>query len=494
MQLSISRESDAPLYRQIVDQIADLIHHGVLAAGTRLPTIRELASEAGLTRLTVQSAYQELQAQGLIESFVGRGTFVSESLQPRPRSLPHLLPQMPISWTDRGLLADVLSHSGDPNIISFIAAAPDPATFPTREFAAALREAVEDPAALGYGPAQGDVALREQFSRLMLDRGVVAPPDHILVTNGAQHGIDLAFRTLASIGDVILVEEPTYPGAIEVAARHGLRVFGIPLDGGGLDLARLDDACALYHPRVLYVVPTCQNPTGLCYDDGHRQRLIEIARARDLIVIEDDAYGSLSFERTMPLALKSADAEGRVVYVTSVSKMFMPGLRLGAIAAAPVHLTALIRAKQHSDLNSSPLLQRALALYLRRGHLGTHLHQVRARYRERCEATLRALERHLPSCQWTHPQGGLSVWVTLPPGMSEAEVVRGALDRGVGVTRGQFFYAGPQTRGRLRLSYGCLSPEQIERGIAIVGQVIASVARRRDALAERAAREALPLV
>lgn len=339
MLLNLDRASAVPLYRQATEQIADLIRRGVLAEGAQLPTVRALAESAGLTRLTVQTVYQELQARGLIESFVGRGTFVA----PRPVAPSFPVPvaapaaQPPVSWEAHGLLADLLRLNDAPDGISFAQAQPDPATYPLREFGRALRTALEDPAAMGYSPAQGEAILREQCSRWLLDRGVAQPPEQIVITNGAQHGIDLALRTFTEPGDVVIVEEPTFAGVLEAAALRGQRVVSIPLDGDGIDLARLEAACAAYHPRMLYIVPTYQNPTGICYSPARRAHVLALAAAHDMVIVEDDVYGFLALDGTPPPALQADDLTGRVVLLTSFSKVCMPGLRLGLMAAPPPH-------------------------------------------------------------------------------------------------------------------------------------------------------------
>jgi 2-aminoadipate transaminase len=489
MELALNRSSDVPLYRQVVEQLSELIRRGVLATGTRMPTIRALAEETGLTRLTIQNAYLELGALGYIESHVGRGTFVAARPTATVRDAEA---QPPVSWTTRGILADLLMEPDSG--ISFARAMPDPSSYPLRELQGMLREAAEDPLLLGYGPVGGDPLLREGVSRVLLERGVVAPPEAILITNGAMNAIDLTFRTLAQRGDVIFVEQPTYPGALEAAARQGLRVVGLPLDDEGVHMADLEAYAARYEPRFLYLVPTYQNPMGLCYSAARRAQVLAFARAHALTIIEDDIYGLLSFERAAPAALKADDTDERIIYLSSFSKSFIPGLRLGMITAPVATLADIARTKQHSDLNSSPLLQRAMALYLRRGHLGAHLAAVRALYRERCEAMQNALARHLPHCIWTEPEGGLTLWLTLPTGIDEGEVYHTALSQGIGVTRGQVFFPQPQAEGHLRLSYGAVAPDKIEAGIGTLGRIVAAMLRRRDALVERARREALPLV
>jgi DNA-binding transcriptional MocR family regulator len=494
MQLTLDRASDVPLYRQVAEQVRELIRAGILPAGERLPTVRQLAEELGLTRLTVQSAYAELQAQGLIESFVGRGTYVAARPEVVRAPVAQMPAEPPAPWLSQGLLTELVRMTEQPDLLSLAQAIPAPETYPLKEFGKTLRAALADPAALSYGSVQGEAGLREQVGRALLDRGLATPPEHVLITSGAQQGIDLALRVLARPGDVILAEEPTYTGAIELATQRRQRLVGVPMNEDGLDLAALEAACRMYRPRLLYTIPTFHNPMGVTMSAERRAALLRVARAHDLMIVEDDVYGLLAYDGPAPPPLKAGDDDGRVFYVTSFSKTVMPGLRLGAVVAPPRYLPELVAAKQGSDLISSPLLQRALADYLRQGHLPAHLQRVRALYAERRDALLGALRRHLSECTWTAPRGGLSIWVTLPAGMGERDFYLEAVERGVGVARGQAFFPQPQRGAHLRLSFGAQSPERIERGVALLGGLLREHLRRHASLMARASRESTPLV
>jgi 2-aminoadipate transaminase len=500
MNLTLDRHSDLPLYRQIAEQIRALIRSGVLSAGCRLPTVRQLAADHGLTRLTVQSGYAELQMQGLIESFVGRGTFVAKWAQmippvsAAPISALEQSPVEPATWHNQSLLAELVLMTEQADLLSLAQAIPDPATYPTRELRHALQAVLDQPDALSYGPIQGEHSLREQISRLLLERSIAASPDTLLVCSGAQQGIDVALRALAQPGEVILAEEPVYPGIIELAATRGQRVVTIPMDQDGIQLTALEAACIAHHPRLLYTVPTFHNPTGLSLVAARREALLALAHTYDLSIVEDDVYGMLSYEDPAPVPLKALDRTGTVIYITSFSKSLAPGLRLGTLVANPEQVRRLAAAKQSCDLICSPLLQRALALYLRRGHFAAHLQRVRTHYRERRDALILALDRYLPGCSYTRPSGGLSVWVTLPEHLDESDFCREALDRGVGVARGQAFFVRPQQRGYLRLSFGSHTPTQIQEGMRILGEVLHEHQRRRSLLLARAGLTTRPLV
>lgn len=493
MRLHIQHNTDIPLYQQITEQIRALIQSGALPPGDRLPTVRQLAADLGLTRLTVHSAYTELQAQGLIESFVGRGTFVASHIPVPPPSHTRTVPQLPAPWHTQGLLAEIVGMTG-PDLLTFAQAHPAAETFPSRELGKALRAALDDPAALNYGVIQGETALREQISRLLLDRGITASPDHVLITAGAQQAIALALGAFTTPEDVMLVEEPTYPGALELAALRGQRVVSIPIDAEGISLPALEAACLMYRPRLLYLVPTYHNPTGNVLSPERHAALLRIARAHHMLIVEDDVYGFLSLDRAAPPPLKSADTEGLVIYSTSFSKIFTPGLRLGAIVAAPDYLPKLAACKQSTDLTCSPLLQQALADYLKHGHLPAHLHQARSLYRERRDTMLAVLGRFLPICTWTHPTGGLNIWVTLPEQVNEYDFVREARKQGVGVAPGRLFFSQPRREAFMRLSFGAQPPERIEEGITRLGQVLQKHLHQHHEALARAGREAGPLV
>ena len=473
LKLAVERESDIPLYRQLANQLRRLIRTGALPPGARLPPVREVAAELGLTRLTVHSAYTELQAQGLTEAVVGRGTFVAvEARISGSVAEGGGIAPPPASWLSQGLLAELTPVAEAGHLLTLSQAHPAAETFPLRELGRAIQETLVDPMSLGYGPVAGEMALREQVAMLLLERGIVTPPEHVLITAGAQQGIDLALRALTTPGDVVAVEEPTYPGAIEVAAQRRQPIVGVPFDEEGLSLAALADICERYHPRLLYTVSTFHNPTGLSLAPDRRKDIMRIAHDHDLLLVEDDTYGFLGLRGDTPSPLKAHDDEQRVIYITSFSKALSPSLRLGAIVAAPRYLPGLAAAKQGSDIVCSSLLQRALAAYLRQGALPAHFERVRALYRQREEAMDASLRRFAPGCAWTRPAGGLSLWLTLPAGIEEAEVCREALAQGVSAARGQMFYPHPQAGGHLRLSFGGLAPELIERAVAILGQAI----------------------
>lgn len=486
MKLALKRGEAVPLYRQVGEQIRALIEHGSLQPGARLPTVRQLALDHGLTRLTVQNAYAELQEQGWVESTVGRGSFVAQ----RPQ-IEHTVGRAPLELTSS--LAELL-HPDVTDQLGLAQAAPSPDTYPLKELKASLWTALQQPESLAYGPIQGDECLRVQISRLFVDRGLSVSPEEVLITAGAQQAIDLAIRALGDHRPVAL-EVPVYPGVLESLRARGQQVIEVPIDAEGISLRALDEACRRHKPRLLYTVPAFHNPTGLLMTPERRRGLMELAERHNLLILEDDVYGFLSFENSYPPPLKADDPSERVVYLTSFSKTVTPGWRLGAVVASQKHLTALCQLKQATDLICSSLLQRAMAEFLRKGCFESHIRRVTQTYRERRDALVEALRPSTMSdCLWTVPAGGLSAWLSLPLGVDEAEFCREAKDRGVVLARGQAFFSSPQPQGHVRLSFAAQKPRGLQQAVRVMEELLGQHQRRISSLQQRVRLRAGPLV
>ncbi|WP_029215695.1 PLP-dependent aminotransferase family protein [Kallotenue papyrolyticum] len=474
MHLQIDRQARQPLYLQVAEQIRERIRSGALPAGSRLPPIRQLARELGLTRLTVHTAYAELQADGWIESFVGRGSFVAQ----RRGAQVHRQTAAPLSPEPRaaaGTLVEIMRLAHRPDVLSFAQAAAAPETFPVRAFGRALQAAIKryERTLFDYGATEGEAALREQLAAFLTIRGLQVPPERILVTNGAQQGIDLVLRALVRPGDTVLVEQPTYLGMVERMQIQGLRLVGVPIDEQGLRPDALAEAITRHAPRLLYTIPAFHNPTGISMSPARQEAILRVAQQHGLLVLEDDIYGLLSYDAPAPLPLKARDSGGQVIYLSSFSKALMPGLRLGLVVADAPLFDELLSCKRLADLHAPQLTQLALAEYLGRGAFAPHLRAVCALYRERRDAMAKALQRSFPrEASWFTPQGGLCFWVALPPGVDALELYRAALEQGVAFAPGQAFFPPLATQDHIRLSFAAHAPAVIERGLAILGELI----------------------
>lgn len=472
--LQVDPGSQLPVYRQIVDAVVGAVQDGRLREGDRLPPTRDLARRLGVNRNTVVAAYDALAADGVVSSHTGRGTFVHAPAEsPVPESwLRSFSRAVEGPGVERLMTVyrATLSNEG----ISFAGAYPDPACMPVEGFREAIDEVLRDEPlrALNYGPTAGDPDLRETLAGRMRRAGSTVSAAEILVTNGAQQGLELVFRTLLDRGDVALVEDPTYTGAQSVLGSIGARVVGLPCDDRGVLPDTLRDALLRYRPRVLYLQPTFQNPTTRETSEDRRREIVDLARRHRCPVVEDDWAGDLRFEGDDLPTMHAIDGSN-VLYLSSFSKKLMPGLRLGWVAAPPEVTRRLEALKQVADCGTSPLLQTALQRFLAAGRLERHLRTVRATYRERRDAMLRSLRRHFGAdVAWTRPRGGLFVWVTLPSRVDADALSAEAEAAGVSFSRGSLFHLEGRGRNTMRLAFAASDPDRIDEGLAVLGKLV----------------------
>lgn len=472
MQIDLDRGSREPLYRQLAASLQQRIRSGALPPRTRLPTVRQLAQQLGVTRLTVHSAYAELQSHGWIEATVGRGTFVAEQIAqliapPEARFGREVTPG--------GVMADMLYMTQLPGLCALGRADPAPELFPLRNWqrATELAFAQGGSALMNYTTAQGDLTLRSALAELVRERGVSAGPDEILIAPGVTGGLSLAAGLLARPGDTVLVERPTYLGALNVFTARGLRVQSLPMDDDGLLIPAVAQALCEQRPAFLYTIPTFQNPGGVCLSRERRAALLDLAERHDLTIIEDDIYGRIAYEGPALPALKADDRSGRVIYLSSFSKSLMPGLRMGYAIARPQIIQQLTRLRQAHDVCSPLLTQRALAIFIEQGWLAAHIKRVLPRYRERRDAMLRAMERFFPlGVTWTRPRGGFTCWVTLPAEVNVGELYLNAIARGVAFVPGSVFSVEPESQPHIRLCFSTESPDRLADAIATLGSLL----------------------
>lgn len=482
--LELDRESSSPLYQQIVEQVKTQISDGRLPTGSRLPTVRQLAERLGVTRLTVHSAYSELQADGWVEATVGRGTFVKESAQTR-----HMLATVGRQITPDGVMEDMPRITQMPSLRSLAYADPDPALTHAEEFWASLIGLAGDKSALfQYNSSQGDAALRVEVAELLRERHLECVPEQIIITSGVSQGLALLTQALAQPGDAVAVEAPTYLGLLHILKSQGLRPIPIPLDEEGPRLDVLECVAVQERPRFFYTIPTFQNPTGICMSPRRRQEVVTLAERFGLMVVEDDLYARLAYDQPAPPPLKSLDRQGRVIYLDSLSKVLLPGLRIGfVVAPSPLH-ERLLSLRRAADLCGSPFVQRATADFLRTGKLRNHLRRVVPIYRERRDTLLRGMKRWMPEgVRWTRPEGGYCCWVTLPATPALNDLYHAALERGVAFTPGQVFLSEATPEHHMRLCFGSQPPEVIHESLSVLGNLIRErldlgVARRRQAV------------
>jgi 2-aminoadipate transaminase len=377
---------------------------------------------------------------------------------------------------------ELLKLTEQPDVISFAGGLPAPEVFPLAALEAATSRVLQrhGPAALQYGITEGYLPLRELIAERLSRRGIRVGVQNLLVTCGAQQGLDLLGKLFLNAGDAVVTEEPTFLGALQAFQGYEARFLAVGLDDEGLDVAALEGALRA-RPKLVYVLPNFQNPTGVTLSRPRRERVVELCRRHGCAVVEDDPYGELRYEGDELPSLHAIDAgpgaddrAGGVVYLGSFSKTLAPGLRLGYVAAPEEVVARLVTLKQGADLHTSTFTQMVAFETARDGFLDGHLPRIREVYRARRDAMLRALAEHMPAgTRWTRPQGGLFLWVTLPGGLDAESLLADALRERVAFVPGRSFFPRGGGEGKLRLNFSYCPPPLIGEGIARLGNVVA---------------------
>ncbi len=383
------------------------------------------------------------------------------------------------------VIREILKVTERPGIISFAGGLPSARTFPVAQFEAACAKVLQDdPAgALQYAASEGFGPLREQVAQTLSQQSSAAgqpwpvDPAQVLITTGSQQGLDLVAKVLIDAGSRILVESPTYLGAMSAFVPMEPEVVSVANAGSGLDLADL--SAKLPDARFLYVLPNFQNPTGRTMSEQCRAELSALASQRGLPLIEDNPYGDLWFDTPPPASLTARNPQG-CIYLGSFSKVLAPGLRLGFLVAPKAVYPKLLQAKQAADLHSPGFNQRMIAEVMKDGFLDHHVPTIRALYKAQRDAMLAALAQHFPnhkiqpdqSLTWNTPAGGMFLWARLPAGMSAADLLPFAIDQGVAFVPGAPFYADLGDPRTLRLSFVTPSVADIQRGVAALAKAL----------------------
>jgi 2-aminoadipate transaminase len=370
------------------------------------------------------------------------------------------------------VIREILKVTERPGIISFAGGLPSPRTFPVLEFAAACEKVLREdgPAALQYAASEGFGPLREMVAAMLPWE---VDPAQVLITTGSQQGLDLVAKILIDAGSRILVETPTYLGALQAFTPMEPEVVSVASDAEGVEVDDLTYKAAPQPARFLYVLPNFQNPTGRTMTEERRAALSRRAAELGLPMIEDNPYGDLWFDAPPPLPLTARNPD-LCVYLGSFSKVLAPGLRLGFLVAPKNLYPKLLQAKQAADLHSPGFNQRMAAEVMKDGFLDRHVPTIRALYKSQRDAMLAALQREMKGLdvQWNTPAGGMFLWARLPQGMNAIDLLPKAVDKGVAFVPGAPFYAGQPDARCLRLSFVTASVEQIDTGIAALAAAI----------------------
>ncbi|MHB1006385.1 MAG: MocR-like pyridoxine biosynthesis transcription factor PdxR [Chloroflexota bacterium] len=494
-QLLVTLRPGFPYHRQVYEQLRAGILQGRLRPGDRLPSTRDLASRLGLARNTVARAYEDLLAEGFLSGRVGSGTYVAAQLAERPPTTadpvpvagPPTTPTRGLSEWGRRLPTDVqLRPAPAAPPFDFRFGTPDWRAFPRALWLRLLgrvsrRETVE---LTRYGEPAGYYPLRQAIAQhLALSRGIAAGPEQVVIVSGSQQAVDLLTRLRVGKGDSVALEEPGYPEARRAFAAAGARLLGVPVDDDGLDVEALCQMAAGQDPKLIYVSPTHQFPTGVTLSLSRRLALLEWAGRRDVLVIEDDYDSEFRYTGRPVESLQGLDRWGRVVYVGTFSTVLFPPLRVGYVVLPPDLVEAYVRAKWLADRQTATLEQLALAEFLVEGHYGRHLRHTRRLAAERRAALLAAVAANLGNlAEPPVANTGMHVMLRLAgaPRATEAAAVEKAIvaraaEQGVGVYPSAPCFATTPATPALLLGYAALAPAQIHEGIARLAIVVESV-------------------
>ncbi|MBI4551428.1 MAG: PLP-dependent aminotransferase family protein [Candidatus Latescibacteria bacterium] len=489
MVIPIDRRSPVPLYEQIVQHIRHLIETDALPAGAKLPATRELAAGLRVNRNTVNTAYEELLAHGLVTAHVGQGTFVAprRSANGASGSLP-AAPSRPaaprVDWVSLFSKGSSFAEDAFPSVprpaagrrpaISFAAGGGNSALFPLdqlrRSVDRVLREHGET--LLSYGTVDGFPPLKTFLRGYLLERGIEAHEDDLLIANGSQQGIDLAARAFLDPGDVVVMEAPSYPGAISVFRALRANIITIPPLAAGLQPGYLENLIQRQRPKMMYVVPTFHNPTGLTAGLETRKTFLRAIAGYNVVVVEDDTHERLRYDGPAVPSLKAISRSRQVVYISTFSTVF-PGLRLGWVVADRPVIERLAAVKRITDMHTSGLIQAAVYDFCQRRWLERAIRQVNTERQRRRDAMLAALDAHMPEgVTWTRPDGGLWLTVTLPDQLDSLSLLDDAAAAGVLYTPGPCFHANGGGQSELRLIFSQLPLPSIDEGLRRLGRVI----------------------
>jgi 2-aminoadipate transaminase len=405
---------------------------------------------------------------------------------------------MSTAWTSRYALRtknvtssqirQLLKVIQKPGMISFGGGLPAPDVFPVQRFEEACHKVLTEQAAsaLQYGETEGYAPLRELIANNMARYGIKAKLENVLITSGSQQALDLIGKLFINAGDRVLVEAPTYLGALQAFTVYGAEYVSVPIDENGLRTDLLEKPLRS-GPKFMYVLPNFQNPAGTTLSEGRRHELVLLADKYGIPIIEDDPYGQLRYEGEHLTPLLVLDREnlrrddgysiGNVIYLSTFSKTLAPGLRLGWIVAPPEVISKLAQLKQGADLHTSTFTQFVAYEVARDGFLDKHVKLIRQVYGERRNVMLQALKEFFPpEVTWTHPQGGLFLWVTLPTGIDIQALFRSAIEQNVAFVPGDSFYASDSHEGsrHMRLNFSNAAPEQIREGIRRLAAAVKS--------------------
>lgn len=475
------RNDSAPLRRQLANHLKERMEDGTYPPDTALPSVRRLAARWGLNPGTVAGAFRILSDEGWIVSRPGSGAWVrrreARVIIPAIAEIPdEMVTIEDVEWLGRDEMPTA------PGPINLASTSPDISFISMPDLRGALIRTLDEDGigVFGYHSGSGYRELRSLLAGF--HAGDALPPDasDIQIISGAQQGLDILAKALLSGGDTVVVEAPTYTGALAVFRSRGARIEGVPMLSDGMDLDRLASVMRRFRPRLIYTVPAYQNPTGFVWSEAKKRALLETAAAFGCLIVEDDYLREMTYRGPLPATLRSMDRSGSVLFVKSYSKLLAPGIRVGYMAVPPRLRDVIAHAKHATDIFTSGLLQRMFMHLVREGLWESHLERMLDIFRGRWETMAEAVEAELVplGARFSPASGGLSVWIELPGNVNLQSLYRRAQTSGVLFVPGTVFETPNAPIWRyLRLGFGQADEPSIRQGVARIGEAMRTVGR-----------------
>jgi GntR family transcriptional regulator/MocR family aminotransferase len=468
------------MFLQIARVIADDISRGRLQPGEQLPSSRSLASSLGVSRNTVVAAYDELLSQGWITGEAARGTFVSLEI-PSPSSRRAKSPSQQAGFELPPLRSPELPLPRKKGLLLLLGGVPELRFLPQAALARAYRRTLggSDRSLLDYADPRGDLRLREALSEVLSrTRGVAAPPEAIAVVRGSQQGVYLTARALLGPGDAVAVESFGYRHGWEALRTCGAELVSVPVDRDGLDVDALSAIAEQRSIRAVYLTPHHQYPTTVTMPAARRIQLLELAKKRRMIVLEDDYDHDFHYDGRPVLPLASRDTSGVVIYLGTMSKVLAPGLRLGYVVAPPPVIERIAAYRFYVDVQGDNVLERAVAALIEDGELQKHARRALRAYRSRRDTLCKLLARALPELRFTVPAGGMAVWAHAP-GINVEAWVKRALEAGVAIQSARRFAFDGKPHPYLRLGFAACNERELGEAVRRLAVALEDVRARR---------------
>lgn len=466
------------LYEQLADTLSERIKQGFFQTGDKLPSIRALSQQHGVSISTVQEAYRLLEDRGLAEPRPRSGYYVSQqrSLPPLP-SVTNVL-QKPLQVSKWAHVLHMFNRS-DTDLVTWLSVAlPNLDSNTLKPLQSTMADMMRRVGlrGLAYDRLNGAEELRRQLARISIDSGCQLSPDEIIITTGCQEALSISLRAIAEPGDIIVMESPGFFGSLQAVEASGLKALEIPCHPEtGMSMEALELALEQWPVKAILTTPTFNNPVGHTLPDSHKQRMLALAKQYDIPIIEDDIYGDLSYSYPRPRSIKSWDEEGRVILCSSASKTMAPGLRVGWVAPGR-YQQQIMHMKYITSMSSTTLPQLAVAEFIAQGGYERHLRKVRAQYRHNRDRMLELVSRYLPEgTRASKPEGGFVLWVELDPRIDAEQLNERTQKRGVSVAPGALFSASDKYHNFIRLNYAQTVTDEIEAAVRVVGEEISAM-------------------